>query len=137
MTSGQSSCQKMYLAGGGSSSASKTNGQSSRSHTQQEAKIYQELYDEVRKAPPLGTLSLKVKCGLESLCSDIATRKALVSRIDKDSGCSPLFIACKKGNVEIVEYLLDKCAADVEQKGLYEVPDDQSVHHVSPLWCAR
>ena len=52
-------------------------------------------------------------------------RKGLVSRIRE--GCSPLFIACKKGNVEIVEYLMGLCDADLEQRGLYEVQDDRSV----------
>ena len=28
------------------------------------------------------------------------------------------------------------CGANVEQRGLYEVPDDRSVHNVTPLWCA-
>ena len=51
-------------------------------------------------------------------------------------GCAPLFLACKKGNVESVEYLIETCLADVEQKGRYEVPDDKSVHNVTPLWCA-
>ena len=51
-------------------------------------------------------------------------------------GCSPLFLACKKGNVEIVDYLVSVCGADFEQKGQYEVPDDHSVHLVTPLWCA-
>lgn len=37
---------------------------------------------------------------------------------------------------QIVEYLIDTCAANVEQRGLYEVPDDRSVHNVTPLWCA-
>ena len=58
-------------------------------------------------------------------------------------GCSPLFIACKRGNVEIVEYLMSLCNAgivrfaliflflmeitfpDLEQRGLYEVQDDR------------
>lgn len=47
-------------------------------------------------------------------------------------GCAPLFIACKKGNVEIVEYLITVCNADVEQRGKYEVPEDRSVHNVTP-----
>ena len=51
-------------------------------------------------------------------------------------GCSPLFVSCKKGNVEIVEYLIEQCHSDVEQKGVYEVPDDRSIHYVTPLWCA-
>jgi len=45
-------------------------------------------------------------------------------------------VACKKGNVEIVEYLVGVCGSPVEQRGLYEVPDDHSVHNVTPLWCA-
>lgn len=51
-------------------------------------------------------------------------------------GCAPLFMACKRGQVEIVEYLITVCGADVEQRGLYEVPDDRSTHCVTPLWCA-
>ncbi|XP_067212534.1 protein fem-1 homolog A isoform X3 [Linepithema humile] len=61
-------------------------------------------------------------------------RKEIVSRM-KD-GCAPLFIACKRGHVEIVEYLITKCDADIEQRGKYEVPDDRSVHCATPLWCA-
>lgn len=37
---------------------------------------------------------------------------------------------------QIVEYLISLCGANVEQRGLYEVPDDHSVHNVTPLWCA-
>ncbi|RZC37495.1 Fe hyd lg C, Ank 2 and/or zf-C3HC4 3 domain containing protein [Asbolus verrucosus] len=44
--------------------------------------------------------------------------------------------ACKKGQTEIVEYLITVCQADIEQRGLYEVPDDRSTHVVTPLWCA-
>ena len=139
--------QTMYLNGGGSSSGWKlqlSNGQGSSSHTQKseeytrkQLKAYQDLYNEVRQAPPLGILSYKVKCDIENLCSDKDERRLLVSKVHRESGCSPLFIACKKGNIEIVEYLLSHCDADVEQKGLYEVQDDRTVHHVSPLWCAR
>ena len=50
-------------------------------------------------------------------------RSKIVSRIRE--GCSPLFIACKKGNVEIVEYLVSVCEANLEQRGLYEVQDDR------------
>lgn len=49
-------------------------------------------------------------------------------------GCAPLFVACKRGNVEIVEYLVHVCDADIEQRGVYEVRDDRSVHTVTPLW---
>lgn len=56
-------------------------------------------------------------------------------KITRD-GCAPLFISCKRGNVEISEYLITICDADVEQKGMFEVPVDRSVHCVTPLWCA-
>lgn len=56
-------------------------------------------------------------------------------KIQRD-GCAPLFIACKRGNVEIAEFLVTICDADLEQKGMFEVPDDRSVHSVTPLWCA-
>lgn len=61
-------------------------------------------------------------------------RRVLCDR--KRDGCAPLFVACKRGNVEIVEYLVHVCDADIEQRGVYEVPDDRSVHTVTPLWCA-
>lgn len=54
----------------------------------------------------------------------------------KSDGCAPLFVACRRGNVEIVEYLIHVCACELEQRGVYEVPDDRSVHTVTPLWCA-
>ena len=126
---------------GNFSMLSNQNGQQSSSSNPRKAKeyanIYNALYNEVRQAPPLGILSYKLKCDIENLCSDRDERSKLVSQTHKESGCSPLFIACKRGNIEIVEYLLSKCGANVEQKGLYEVQDDRSVHHVSPLWCAR
>ena len=128
----------MWLSGSTSAACpSNLNGQSSTSYTQLEAKLYQDLYNEVRAAPPLGTLSYSLRSRLNRLSNETSVRRNLVSRVHKDNGCSPLFIACKKGNVEIVEYLVSQCDADVEQKGLYEVTDDHSVHHVSPLWCAR
>lgn len=52
------------------------------------------------------------------------------------NGCAPLFIACKRGCVNIAEYLITFCDADIEQRGLYEVPEDRSFHYVTPLWCA-
>ena len=101
--------------------------------------------------------SNKYLCRLERI--EPGDRRGIVSRIRE--GCSPLFIACKRGNVEIVEYLMSLCNADLEQRGLYEVQDDRweycfqqfyilsfiyiltnpiniwrSVHNVTPLWCA-
>jgi len=95
--------------------------------------LFLELYSEVRSTAPCAQLSCILRRRLERI-GDKKTRSLIVSQV-KD-GCSPLFLACKKGNVEIVDYLLNVCGADVEQKGEYEVQDDRSVHRVSPLWCA-
>lgn len=46
-------------------------------------------------------------------------RRAVVCRTAE--GCAPLFVACKRGNVELVEYLVHVCDADLEQRGVYEV----------------
>ena len=77
----------------------------------------------VRQKPKLKTfqLSYSLRSRIERV--DRRDRRQIVSRIRE--GCSPLFIACKKGNVEIVEYLVSACDADLEQRGLYEVQDDR------------
>ncbi|KAK8775294.1 hypothetical protein V5799_031361 [Amblyomma americanum] len=77
-------------------------------------------------------LSYLVRNKIERLTRE--ERKAIVSRIRE--GCAPLFVACKKGNSDIVEYLITMCGADLEQRGVYEVTDDRSIHFVTPLWCA-
>lgn len=94
--------------------------------------LFNELYNECRLAAPGARLSYSCRSKLERLSRD--ERKELVSRIKE--GCSPLFVASKKGNVEIVDFLIEECGADVEQKGVYEVADDRSIHYVTPLWCA-
>jgi len=94
--------------------------------------LFNDLYQEVRCAAPSAQLSYSLRSRIERV--DRRDRRQIVSRIRE--GCSPLFIACKKGNVEIVEYLVSACDADLEQRGLYEVQDDRSVHNVTPLWCA-
>lgn len=62
------------------------------------------------------------------------SRKYVSSRIRE--GCAPLFVVCKRGNLEIAEFLISECLADIEQRGLFENPEDSTVHHVTPLWCA-
>ncbi|XP_049705246.1 protein fem-1 homolog A [Helicoverpa armigera] len=93
---------------------------------------FHELMQECRHSAPGARLSAKLRTALERMSP--AERRALCGR--KLDGCAPLFVACKRGNVEIVEYLVHVCAADLEQRGVYEVPDDRSVHTVTPLWCA-
>ena len=94
--------------------------------------LFNELYKEVKSAAPCSQLPYKLRNSLEQC--DMSLRSELASRVME--GCSPLFVACKKGNVEIVEYLVSVCNANVEVKGLYEVQDDRTVHTVTPLWCA-
>jgi ankyrin repeat protein len=93
---------------------------------------FNELITECRLAAPGARLSYSIRNKIERLTKE--ERKEIVSRVKE--GCAPLFVACKKGNVEIVEYFIEQCGADVEQKGVYEVPDDRSIHYVTPLWCA-
>ena len=94
--------------------------------------IFNDLIDECRHNYPGARLSFQLRSRLERLSPD--SRKELVSRVR--DGCAPLFIACMRGHAEMVEYLIKSGGADVEQRGIYEVPDDRSVHFVTPLWCA-
>ncbi|XP_055634097.1 protein fem-1 homolog C-like [Toxorhynchites rutilus septentrionalis] len=62
----------------------------------------------------------------------------------KHGGCSSLFIACREGNLEIVDYLLRVCDADIEQRGILTYPPDEedelpemnTINNVTLLWCA-
>ena len=53
-----------------------------------------------------------------------------------NEGCTALFHAAKRGNVEIAEYLVTVCEANIEQRGLFEVHEESTIHLVTPLWCA-
>lgn len=82
---------------------------------------------------------LQCLCVLDLFCVLICrlhrdARKDIVKR--SREGCAPLFIACKRGNAEIADFLVTICDADLEQRGMFENPEDQSVHCVTPLWCA-
>lgn len=100
-------------------------------NTQKDA-LFHDLIEECKHAAPGARLSYQLRTQLERFCRE--DRREIACRV-KD-GCAPLFIACKRGHVEIVEYLITVCNVDLEQRGLYEVPDDHSVHCVTPLWCA-
>lgn len=77
-------------------------------------------------------LSSNVQAKLDKLSLEL--RREIVNRT-KD-GCSPLFLASKFGHLDIVNYLVEKCDADIEQTGRYEVPEDHHIHSVSPIWAA-
>ncbi|KAH9528459.1 ankyrin repeat protein mann-cup [Dermatophagoides farinae] len=93
---------------------------------------FAELIVECRQAAPGARLTYSLRNRLEKLTLD--ERKRIVNRLYE--GCSSLFMACKRGNVDIVDYLIEQCGADIELKGIYEVHDDRSVHLVTPLWSA-
>ncbi|XP_074598395.1 protein fem-1 homolog A-like [Brevipalpus obovatus] len=61
-------------------------------------------------------------------------RREIVSRTR--DGFAPLFSACLRGSIRKIEYLVDICGADIEQRGVYECDEDKSFHFVTPLWCA-
>ncbi|XP_018573079.1 protein fem-1 homolog C [Anoplophora glabripennis] len=94
--------------------------------------IFHDLIEECKHAVPGARLPYTLRNKLEKY--PVETRRDIVNRIKV--GCTPLFIACKKGQTEIVDYLISVCRADIEQKGLYEVQEDRSTHVVTPLWCA-
>lgn len=94
--------------------------------------LFFNLYEECKFAYPGARLSYHLRNRLEKLPK--AVRREIAS-ISKD-GCTPLFIACKRGHVEIVEYLITVCDVDIEQRGVYELPDARNDHYVTPLWCA-
>jgi len=62
--------------------------------------------------------------------------RAAISCGTNEDGCSPLFIAAHLGRISFVNFLLEECFADIEQRGVYEVAEDRSRHQVTPLWCA-
>ncbi len=59
--------------------------------------LFGDLFQEVKSAAPSAQLSYPLRCRLEKC--DRATREAICS-MSRD-GCSPLFVACKRGNVEV------------------------------------
>ncbi|XP_047539896.1 uncharacterized protein LOC125073204 isoform X3 [Vanessa atalanta] len=93
---------------------------------------FNDLIEECKHNPPGARLSARLRKILERIRPE--HRRVICSRTR--DGCAPLFVACRRGNVELVEYLVYVCNADLEQRGVYEVPHDRSTHSVTPLWCA-
>ena len=92
--------------------------------------LLDEICQELRNGSPKDELPENLKAKLEKLSR--AERKELVSRV-KD-GIPVLFLACKKGNLEVVKFLIETCDADPEQIGIYEVLDENTTHRVSLLY---
>ncbi|XP_046973073.1 protein fem-1 homolog A isoform X3 [Vanessa cardui] len=93
---------------------------------------FNDLIEECKHNPPGARLSARLRKILERIRPE--HRRDICSRTR--DGCAPLFVACRRGNAEMVEYLVYVCNAELEQRGVYEVPHDRSTHSVTPLWCA-
>ena len=63
--------------------------------------------------------------------------KEEVSRLvaAKTNGATPLVLSCRNGHQEVVEYLVDRCSASVEQPGSVTF-DGETIEGAPPLWCA-
>lgn len=59
--------------------------------------LFADLFQEVKCAAPSAQLSYTLRCRLERCEREI---RRIICERTKD-GCSPLFVACKKGNVEV------------------------------------
>ena len=53
----------------------------------------------------------------------------------KTNGATPLVLSCRNGHKEVVEYLVERCRADVEQAGRVTF-DGETIEGAPPLWCA-
>ena len=95
-------------------------------------RLYHDLSVEVCQMVPGSRIKQILVNRLERLSK--CDRQKIVNKTH--DGCTPLFISCKRGLVEVVKYLCYKCGADVELMGLFEVPEDKVVRYVTPLWCA-
>jgi len=51
------------------------------------------------------------------------------------NGATPLVLSCRNGHREVVEYLVERCRADVEQAGSVTF-DGETIEGAPPLWCA-
>ena len=105
---------------------------SNKDHTSMKQNLFKDLVQECQLAAPGSRLSGKLKKKIEEIGKD--DRKDVVGQTEL--GCAPLFLACKNGSADVVEYLLSTCGAEIEQRGVFEVPEEGVSHSVTPLWCA-
>ena len=94
--------------------------------------LYRDLIHECQLSTTSSSLSEKLKRKIEEIGKE--ARKDVVGQTEE--GCAPLFLACKNGSADVVEYLLSTCGADIEQRGVFEVAEEGVSHSVTPLWCA-
>ncbi|XP_026464179.1 protein fem-1 homolog CG6966 isoform X1 [Ctenocephalides felis] len=53
----------------------------------------------------------------------------------RTGGATPLLIACRNGHEDVVQHLIERCHADIEQTGSV-IFDGETIEGAPPLWCA-
>ena len=53
----------------------------------------------------------------------------------RTNGATPMLMACRNGHLEVVEYLYERCDADIEQPGSVTF-DGETIEGAPPLWVA-
>ncbi|XP_052745107.1 protein fem-1 homolog CG6966 [Bicyclus anynana] len=94
--------------------------------------LFSDLMHEVTHGAPGARLSARLRAALERLPPGV--RRGVAARTR--DGCAPLFVAARRGNVELVDYLVHVCAAELEQRGVFTLAHDGSQHRATPLWAA-
>ena len=59
--------------------------------------------------------------------------KWIVSQIVEST--TPLIVACRHGHIDVVNYFIEQCKADIEQVGSVTF-DGETIDGAPPLWCA-
>ncbi|EFX74179.1 fem-1-like protein [Daphnia pulex] len=53
----------------------------------------------------------------------------------RTNGATPMLMACRNGHLDVVEYLVERCGADIEQAGSVTF-DGETIEGAPPLWVA-
>ena len=80
--------------------------------------LFGDLVSECQLSAPGYRLSDKLRRKMEEFGREDRREVACQKTTE---GCAPLFLACRNGSADVVEYLLNTCGADIEQRGQFEV----------------
>ena len=84
--------------------------------------LFGDLVSECQLSAPGYRLSDKLRRKMEEFGREDRREVACQKTTE---GCAPLFLACRNGSADVVDYLLNTCGADIEQRGQFEV----QIHH--------
>ena len=80
--------------------------------------LFGDLVSECQLSAPGYRLSDKLRRKMEEFGREDRREVACQKTTE---GCAPLFLACRNGSADVVDYLLNTCGADIEQRGQFEV----------------